>query len=459
MTKPLDPTDELAGLAKAIWRADHDGADLPDDQVPSFEALARALDEPYMEDARADAVARLNELYRERTGREPEDVENDPEWHAAFRASIDAVYRDSCGREPPDDPDERAEATGEIVIAGRILALASTALRCADPPVGLDRHPLAPLVRSWHRRPIDATANMRPDRIMPAQMAMVAPTHGRVKRMLRLFSPAAHRRGQLVMPGFETAENDGPALPLALYSLGSDTPTRGGGRGAPLALRLFVEAVLAAPYVERDNGQPVALSVPLRELLQRLYPGPRIPRPNEYWPRLMRAVETLDTMDARIPWHDPTTGHGGNRRVVSVGDIPRRPGALDDVVRIVVDLPPGSGPGPIVPPTLATWGVRSAPAYNALLNLAYRWWDPGVTRNPISKGYGWAQTNDPERYQELSDADLVNVTRPAGGITRRRQLLAESWDTLRALEAAGELRIEGRRVMPPLPPRKDESPD
>ena len=35
-------------------------------------------------------------------------------------------------------------------------------------------------------------------------------------------------------------------------------------------------------------------------------------------------------------------------RIVSVGDIPRGPGALDDVVRMIVDLPPGSGQGPKV---------------------------------------------------------------------------------------------------------------
>ena len=59
-----------------------------------------------MEDARAEAEAYLDKLYRERTGREPEDVANDPKWVAAYRASIDAVYRDFTGREPPDDPDE-----------------------------------------------------------------------------------------------------------------------------------------------------------------------------------------------------------------------------------------------------------------------------------------------------------------------------------------------------------------
>ena len=51
---------------------------------------------------------------------------------------------------------------------------------------------------------------------------------------------------------------------------------------------------------------------------KQLYPGPRRPRPNECWPRLMRAAAALDTMDARIPWHDPTTGRGGLRRVVSL---------------------------------------------------------------------------------------------------------------------------------------------
>ena len=85
-------------------------------------------------------------------------------------------------------------------------------------------------------------------------------------------------------------------------------------------------------------------------------------------------------MDARIPWLDPDTGRGGTRRVVSAGDIPRGPDALDDAVRMVVHLPPGSGPGPLVTPTLGAWGAKSAPAYTALLNLHYRWFDVGVTR-------------------------------------------------------------------------------
>ena len=141
-------------------------------------------------------------------------------------------------------------------------------------------NPLVPLVRDC---PVQAQANLRPDRILSAKLAMVDPSHKRAGRLLGLFSPAAHRRGQLVMPGFEYADYDGPALPLTLYELGQDNPHRGGGPAAPLALRLFVEAVLAAPYDQRNAGQPVALQVTLRDLLDRLYPGPRKPRPNEYW--------------------------------------------------------------------------------------------------------------------------------------------------------------------------------
>ena len=153
-------------------------------------------------------------------------------------------------------------------------------------------------------------------------------------------------------------------------------------------------------------------------------------------------------MDARIPFFDPDTGRGDLRRVVSVSGIPRGPGALDDNVRIVVDLPPGSGDGPMVTPTLGVWGVRSAAAYNALLNLAYRWFVPGVTRYPVRGGRHWLQSQDPERYPELSDADVVNITRPLSARTAKRNLVADGWATLRALEESGELRIVGRRALP-----------
>ena len=63
-------------------------------------------------------------------------------------------------------------------------------------------------------------------------------------------------------------------------------------------------------------------------------------------PRLEAAVNALDSPAARIPWEDPVTRRGGLRRVVSVTDIPRGPGKLDDVLTLTVHLPPGTGAGP-----------------------------------------------------------------------------------------------------------------
>ena len=202
------------------------------------------------------------------------------------------------------------------------------------------RCPLAPLVNAWQQRPRPVEPNRRlTDRVIPARLAMAETSNN--PRLL--FSPAAHAEygpdgKQLVMPGFANVDTPSPALPLALYDLGAG-PTISPGRGAPLALRMFVESVLSVPMQERERGQPVTMSVSLREFLKWLYPT-RTPSPAEYWPRLMAAVEALDSWDARVPLYDPQTKRNELRRVVSVGGIPRGPGALDESVRIIVDLPP-----------------------------------------------------------------------------------------------------------------------
>ena len=109
-----------------------------------------------------------------------------------------------------------------------------------------------------------------------------------------LLTPAAHavNRGgeQLKLPGFGLdRDRIIPALPLAL--------------------RLWVESILAVGLTDREHHSPTVLEIPLRNLLAKLYPGKRRLRPNEYWPRIMKAVEILDS--TRIPWEDPETRQGG----------------------------------------------------------------------------------------------------------------------------------------------------
>ena len=70
----------------------------------------------------------------------------------------------------------------------------------------------------------------------------------------------------------------------------------------------------------------------------------------------------------------------------------------------------------------------------------------------------WVQVQDPQRYRELSDADVVAITRPLSSRQRGRELVTEGWETLHKLEKAGELRIVGRRVLPPPPPKQPTDP-
>ena len=322
------------------------------------------------------------------------------------------------------------------------------------------RWPLAPLVNGWQQRPRPVEPSRRTtERVIPARLAMAHTSGPRNARLL--FSPAAHTSygpdgEQLVMPGFAKPDTPSPALPLALYDLGAG-PTSSPGKGAPLALRMFVESVLSVPMDERERGRPVAMSVSLRDFLGWLYPT-RTPSPKEYWPRLMAAIEALDSWDARVPLYDPQTKRSELRRVVSVGGIPRGPGALDESVRIIVDLPPGSGNGPQVSDKLRLWGVKSAPAYRLLINLSYQWHNPGVTKIPVGKGKTrhWVQVDDPDRYTIISDTELVALTFPTTSSKSEGRKPGEAWGYVRQLEKAGELRIVQGKILPPVREDNDD---
>ena len=313
------------------------------------------------------------------------------------------------------------------------------------------RWPLYPLVNAWQRRPHLVEPNRRlSNRIIPGRLAMADTSNN--PRML--FSPAAHASygadgQQLVLPGFSSPETPSPALPLALYDLGAG-PAVSPGKSAPLALRIFVESVLCVPMQDRERGQPVAMSVSLREFLSWLYPA-RTPSPAEYWPRLMAAIEALESRDARIPLYDPITKRSELRRIVSVSGIPRGPGALDDSVRILVDLPPQYGNGPQVSDNLRYWGVTSAPAYRLLINLAYQWHNPGVTTIPIGKGKArhWVKVSDAKRYNKISDNDLIALTFPSSTHANKRLLQLRAKKVVETLASANEIRIEDGKIIPP----------
>ena len=311
--------------------------------------------------------------------------------------------------------------------------------------------PWGPLVR-WYieTQPVDVQANTRPDPILPAPLIMANKNH----RQAQLFAPA-HRLvqrtdGQAYLPGMAPGQADGeieqPCLPLALYDLGRQNARGQRGRGAPLALRMFIEVVLNVPLAARGLSQKTGVRLPamrLREMVGWLYgKSIRNYRPHKHWPRLLRALEALQSTEARIAWQDPATGHGATRQVVVPVDIPRN-GRLDDWVQFTVHLPPGSGKGPIIDrPALQEAGLISAPAYRLALGLSFLWHDPGRLRIPTGKGRTrqWRQAQDNARYTHVTDAMLIALTFPVGGSTTEwtaRKRLERAREALRFLDRIG----------------------
>lgn len=293
--------------------------------------------------------------------------------------------------------------------------------------------PWSKLIQWWHKEaPADIDeANERLDPMMPAPLIMV----DKKSRLSRLYSPPGHlvRRddGQAYLPGFAPGEQWGsklPCLPLALYDLGVKD-ARHPGRGAPIALRLFVETILSVPQAYRNDPYGVRLPpARLRDWIPLLYgkTGLHRYRPSTYWPRLREAFDSLLTHEARIPWYNPETGEGGARLVVTPVDIPRN-GRLDDWVRFIVCLPPGSDQGPLIDrPALRQAGLNSAPAYRMALSLSFAWHDRGHLRVPIDRRkQRWAQTRQERKYSPVTEENLLWMAYPAGSktaATKRKQL-------------------------------------
>ena len=309
-------------------------------------------------------------------------------------------------------------------------------------------HPLEKAVRAWLGSQTQTDPNVRSDRILPARLGMVAPSHPQAGS--GLFTPAARadNNWQQRLPGFGFDGSLGPSLPHELYDLGAGR----GRRYTPLALRIWIEGVLCVPLEYRGRDHPVSMSMVVRNLLSAIYPSRRKPRPAEYWGQLMAAADALDSREARVPWEDPTTKRGGLRRVVSLSDLPRSPLALDDLISLIVHLPPGAEDGPLVSPNLAWWGLKSPPAYRALIGLAYRWHKPGLTRRPVRRDKKhWELSQNPAYYPRITDADLVELCFPTSANAARRNLVGRSRNVIKRLADSNELRIldGGRKLLPP----------
>ena len=314
------------------------------------------------------------------------------------------------------------------------------------------RCPFAPLVEQWQRRKLPSSGLAQHFELILARSVGYVEQNAPAYFLAR-FQPAAHRMasGQLLF-GFEDEGERGPTLPANVWALGLDS--KQSGAVVSLALRIWVACILHTPLEARHGSYPVEIGrqgddpLTLRKFLAWLYPGKRMPRPNEYWSRIMDARDVVHA--AEVIYAD-ASGVLWGRQVVRLDTPVTRP-PLDHRWPVVTHFPPGDGTGPrIVFERLQYWSVRDPAAYRALINLAYRWHVEGKRLMPVKGGNHWLRLRDPKVYDRMTDADATAICYPPGfGTARVAQRIKDAYATLEKLVKAGDaVSVEGR-LLPPL---------
>lgn len=264
---------------------------------------------------------------------------------------------------------------------------------------------------------------------------------------------------QIAFPGFgdSNTTNRIPLLPVGLYDLGVEAGEARGGRGAaPIPARMLVKLAAAPSAFVRHGERFVTYKITLSDLRDALWPPQRLDgskrrqRSTRYiWPHILNAIRVINH-DARIPILDPKTGYGHYHHLVRINENFGRID-LDMPVGVVLDIPPEVEGGVQLPKRLDLWGAESAPAYRALIGLAFLWHEPGRTHAPI--GGKWLRKKGLDPYDPLTDDDAIALAYPSSVKTNRRELARRAWSALETLEEHDELRIDARRILPP-----DQSP-
>ena len=412
--------ESLSLLIDAVWRGDGNDGDCPLDKRPRF----RQLDD--LISTTAWGTEAREEFFRRWTNVEKA---TDKSFEVNSFAELAHMHWEEAAKKEPDI-----------------------------------KHPLAPLISAWQSGPLevqavrDANGHLRSDTIAPR----IAMRDSGSAKADRLYLAPAHfgtdnDGSQVALPGFEDGRVNGriPVLPVNLYDLGVTAGEARGGRGAaPIPARMLVKLAAAPSAVVRHGERFVTYAITLRDLRDALYPPeyldgrPRRQRSvGEMWPRIREAIRVIN-QEARIPILDPKTGYGYYHNLLRINENFGRID-LDMPIGVVLDIPPEVEGGVQLPIRLDQWGAESAPAYRALLGLSFLWHEPGRTHAPV-KGGRWVRRTGKDAYDPLTDDDAIALTFPSSRHSNRRLLVRRAWTALENLEEYGELRIDARRIIPPI---------
>ena len=315
------------------------------------------------------------------------------------------------------------DTTGKVIGGGggwianlRLIESLSRRWIEADPR---PRHPLAPIVEAWLKRPPVVAAVTRPDPLLPVVQSMGESPEREAGRLafggiLDVGDPTPGQLPLFLAP-------DGPRVPLLELVDAHGVPTMAQGRGAPLELAVYVAACIMTPYEARAGRARIVTTV--RELRTFLFgarwqPGPTGTRPG-HWERVRSAALGTDRLWLPLD-------NGDLWRAVAVRKIPGPAvgrGLLDRQVIFDVELPPGSSDGPPIDrPELSRLRRESGPRFRAFLAAHSLAWRPGWTRVPHPGNRRirvW--TSNPDRYPVLTAEDRDRLAFGPGWEDRARK--------------------------------------
>ena len=393
----------LRHVARATWAKAHDGAECPPEHIPAPADLATfvCLNDVLIEVCTLDDA--VGWLVRGKLLSVP--------------LARDVLFGERTYPEARDNPtDAVAWLVDRLHYRWQLCHSGEWSRHVAGPdgyhieagtPAKKVRHPFAPVVDAWQRRPMEAAAENRADRRIMPMWRVVGPAPERERGLL--FGGLVEDRPSVVdLPLFPELEPELHRVPLLEIVDATGVPLRSQGKGAPIEARLIVRGgLLMIRPEDRDRGT-VRIAVTVGELLDSLYPpsaARKSRRTAENWPKIEAALRTArdftvtDVTGSR--WFPMAL-----RRLPADG--PDGTPALEDLVVIDLAPPPGATTGPSVDlPALDRMGVSSGPKWYAYIAGRSLVWQPGTTRRPVPKGGGqWGWSRDPNNYPVLTLADL-----------------------------------------------------
>ena len=243
------------------------------------------------------------------------------------------------------------------------------------------KHPIAPLIEAWFKRPVQIEASRKRVGILPISMES-AGALGYLPGLAPEEAPLGNQEGMGMLPGF--APVDSTIIPGALVQ----TWAAGGGkmvnrgRGAPVPLRIWFGLLTSIPYEARRVPGRKRLEMTLRDLRDLIYFKPEGSRhhfnPKRDIARMRGDLWEVDQI--RIRTMLPGYKAPGLWRPVGVTLMPEA--HLDSPIIFDIELPPGSVGGAMIDRNaMRYFGVKSAPQYAAAIGLPYYWDKYGTHRH------------------------------------------------------------------------------